>query len=250
MTAAMPPVYVISLARAKERRENMRRQLDALGMRYEVVDAVDGATLNSEEYIHRLRPLQFKMTYGREMLKGEIGCFLSHCAVWERVTKSEAGCALILEDDAVLPDDLPNIVTRVNECGWHWDAVLLSALPRRADVDVLCDLGNDRRLTRYKRRATTLAAYMIRPSGAKRFLEYCAEIRAPIDQMTSEYWKHGAAFYQVDPPPVKQSGEESQMNYGAAKQHLGWRVVASLIRKRERIKAALYLCANRPQRRL
>ena len=250
MTAAMPPVYVISLARAKERRENMRRQLDALGMRYEIVNGVDGATLKPEEYMRRLRPLQFKMTYGREMLKGEIGCFLSHCAVWKRVAENKAGCALILEDDAVLPDDLPDIVKRINECEWHWDAVLLSALPRRADVDVLCDLGNGRRLTRYKRRATTLAAYMIRPSGAKRFLEYCAEIRAPIDQMTSEYWKHGAAFYQVDPPPVGQSGEESQMNYGAAKQRLGWRVVASLIRKRERIKAALYLCANRPQRRL
>ena len=242
------PVYVISLARAEERRENMRRQLDALGMGYEIVDGVDGAKLAPEESPRRVRPVKFKMVYGREMTKGEIGCFLSHCAVLERVAESGVECALILEDDAVLSDDLPNIVKRVNECEWHWDAVLLSAAKRRALDAFLCDLGGGRRLVRYQRKPSTATAYMVRPAGAKKLLAHCAEMWAGIDHMYSEYWNHGAAFYHVDPPPVRQSGEESQMNYGAAKQYLGWRVIASLIRKRERIKAALYRRANRPQR--
>ena len=241
------PVYVISLARAKERRANMRRQLDALGMRYEIVDAVDGATLKPEEYMNRLRPRQFKMTYGREVIKGEIGCFLSHCAVLERIAESENDCALILEDDAVLSDDLPNIVKRVNKCEWHWDAVLLSAARRRSVDCVLCDLENDWRLVRYKRKPSSAAAYMIRPAGAKKLLAHCGEIRAGIDHMYAEYWRHGAAFYHVDPPPIKQSGETM---IGIAEEgSLGWRVVASFIRKRERIAAALYRRANRPQKR-
>ena len=42
----MPPIFVISLARAVERRADMIRRLDALNIRYEIVDAVDGADLD------------------------------------------------------------------------------------------------------------------------------------------------------------------------------------------------------------
>ena len=242
------PVYVISLARASERRENMRRQLGALGMAFEFVDAVDGSTLKPEQIPRRVRPAKFKMVYGRGILKGEIGCFLSHCAVLERIAKSGDDCALILEDDAVLPDDLPDIVKRINECEWHWDAVLLSAGKARAVDCFMCDLDGGRRLVRYKRKPSSAAGYMVRPAGAKKLLAHCGEIWAGIDHMYSEYWRHGAAFYHVDPPPIKQSGETSMIGI-AGNYSLGWRIIASLIRKRERIVAALYRRANRPQRR-
>ena len=81
-----PPVFVINLRRDSERRRHMTQLLDKIGIRAEFVAAVDGHTLSAADraaYDHR-RSLRI---YGVDMLDTEIGCFLSHYRLYERIVQ-------------------------------------------------------------------------------------------------------------------------------------------------------------------
>ena len=249
MTAQLPPIYVISLARETARREDIKQRLTALGANYEIVDAVDGKTIAPKEYMHRLRPLHSKIAYNGELTKGEIGCFLSHYNLWQKIANQTDDCALILEDDAVWDNDFAEVIAKVANCEWHWEIVLFSAGKSRPADYVLSDFGNGRKLVRYKRRPATTAAYLLRPSGAKKLLSHCQNIRASVDTMYTEFWKHGAAFYHLDPAPARQSGAQSQMEYETKHSPLIWQITASLRRKYERTISAIYRKQNPPQKK-
>ena len=117
-------IYVISLARAAERRADISAHLQALGLEYEMVDGVDGRALPPEEHARLLAP---GVTF---QSPGVVGCYMSHMAVYRRLVESGDAAALVLEDDAALN---PAIVP------------LLRAGPATLDFDYcFLDCGNDR----------------------------------------------------------------------------------------------------------
>jgi glycosyl transferase, family 25 len=88
------PVYVISLHDAVERRALIKKHLDSLDIAHEIIDAVRGDAL-SPEFIRKVNPT-------RNMSPGQIGCYLSHIHVYERMIEHQIPVALILEDDSTL----------------------------------------------------------------------------------------------------------------------------------------------------
>ncbi|GAB6276968.1 MAG: glycosyltransferase family 25 protein [Rectinema sp.] len=101
--------FVISLSGDDVRRSFMRRQLDALGIDYEFFDAIRGS-----ERIGDLRwydDVSVHHLEGRSLRPGEVGCALSHTAAYAEIVKRSLPWALILEDDAVLHRDLPNVLS-------------------------------------------------------------------------------------------------------------------------------------------
>ena len=207
MNAAIPfpPIYVVSLPRSHERRRSIRRRLDSLGRGYEIVDAVDGETVDWSQHTPRLRRLGCRISLGRDMVAGEIGCYLSHYALWERMVAEQTECALILEDDASWDGDFAAIVMQVMTVPWHWEVVALSENAPPPLDRVLCPLGDGgRRLVRYKGRASTTAAYLVRLPGAEKLCLYCRDITNALDGPWECWWKNGVAFYRVSPPPAKQ----------------------------------------------
>ncbi|MGI9337349.1 MAG: glycosyltransferase family 25 protein [Gammaproteobacteria bacterium] len=253
MTDKLPPVYVISLARAKERRENMTRRLNALGANYQIIDAVDGKALNPSQYAHRLQTREYFLKFGCQLTAGEIGCFMSHHNLWRQIADGKDDCALIVEDDATWDDDFAEVITRTIKCDWHWEVVFFSVQkPRPADC-ILCEVGKGRQLIRYKRRDwCTTIAYLISRQGAAKLLDYCQNIRAPIDRMYAEYWRNGVAFYCVRPPVVRESGETTTISGrdGKIKRTITEQIYGSIYRKADRIRQAIYLLANRPQKKI
>ena len=244
----LPPIFVISLARAAERRADIRSRLDSAGVSYEIVDAVDGAALDLTQFADRLRPDKYRIKFGRKFARGEIGCYLSHYNLWERIAAEKIESALILEDDAVWDADFFEVVARLPEVRWQWELVLLSAGDSRPIDRVLCDISGGRRLARHKRRAWTTAAYLVRRPAAEKLLDYCREIRAGIDCLYSEYWKNDVAFYFVDPPPVHQSGAESAVGAVAVPCNFAERVIGSILRKGDRWGQSLYCRTHSPRK--
>lgn len=88
------PVYVISLESARERRALMTEHLRDLGIDYELIDAVKGSSLDSN-YRQSLNP-------NGNMSHGELGCYLSHIRIYERMIEQKISVALVLEDDTVM----------------------------------------------------------------------------------------------------------------------------------------------------
>lgn len=99
---SMDAIFMINLERRSERRVKMERSFREIGLEVENVPAVDGQTLTDES----LEEIGVKFLPGyadpfsnRPMTKGEIGCFLSHFWIWEKMRMEKLNEILVLEDD-------------------------------------------------------------------------------------------------------------------------------------------------------
>ncbi|KFB49662.1 Glycosyltransferase 25 family member [Anopheles sinensis] len=95
-------IYMINLNRREERRTKMLKHFDLLGLDVEHFPAVDGKQLDDKK-VHdlgiRFLPGYADPFHKRPMTMGEIGCFLSHYYIWERMVRLNQQEVLVLEDD-------------------------------------------------------------------------------------------------------------------------------------------------------
>ena len=207
---SFPPIYVISLARAAARRAAVRERLDALGLGYEVVNAVDGAVADPALYRHRLRQDLARRRRKRELSIGEIGCYLSHYQLWQRIVAEQTECALVLEDDAAPNGDFAAVVGGLLEVGVHWDVVILHTHRAKEIQTIARGVGGTKTdLGRSTSEIYGTAGYLIRPRAARKLLHVCREISEQVDVAWSKWWRTGLAFYCVKPAVVLEAEEES-----------------------------------------
>jgi len=104
-------IFVISLKDAADRRAFVSGQLEALGLEYEFVDAVWGKDHYTDPaYYDRQKALRIEL---RDMTPGEVGCALSHQKVYDMIAERGLPYALVMEDDAVVSPDLPEVLKRL-----------------------------------------------------------------------------------------------------------------------------------------
>ena len=101
-------IYIINLASAEKRAAFQKKQFSRLGLSFEVVSAVSTADVSEEHY----RRVAFD--WERPLSRAEVSCYLSHRSLWQRVI-DENTPALILEDDAYVSDDLPQLLNEMSE---------------------------------------------------------------------------------------------------------------------------------------
>lgn len=95
-------VYMINLKRRPERRIKMEATLKELGLDFVHLEAVDGKTLTDDVLIQKgitLLPEYTDPYHKRPMTMGEIGCFLSHYTIWQKMVELGQEEVLVLEDD-------------------------------------------------------------------------------------------------------------------------------------------------------
>lgn len=95
-------IYMINLKRRPERREKMERTLKELGLDFTYLEAVDGKLLTDEILAQKditLLPEYADPYHKRPMTMGEIGCFLSHYTIWQKMVELNQEEVLVLEDD-------------------------------------------------------------------------------------------------------------------------------------------------------
>lgn len=93
---------MINLERREERRRKMESSLKEIGLEVTPFAAVDGKLLTEEklkELNIQLLPDFIDPYNKRVMTLGEIGCFLSHYKIWERMVDEGLEEVLVLEDD-------------------------------------------------------------------------------------------------------------------------------------------------------
>ena len=106
-------VFVINLDKNPERLAWIQEQLDSMGIKFERFPAVLGSALSSAEYRQATSPFRSLMAYGATLEKGEVGCALSHMAVYRRIVAEGLPFALILEDDCTFSCDFHRVVCDV-----------------------------------------------------------------------------------------------------------------------------------------
>lgn len=95
-------IFMINLARRPDRYQRMTYNFDVLGVEAEWVPAMDGRNID-EEFLARegiqMLPQFSEPFHGRPLTYGEIGCFLSHYRLWQRIVEQDLDRVLIFEDD-------------------------------------------------------------------------------------------------------------------------------------------------------
>ncbi len=137
---AIHHVIVINMEHRVEKRAAMERQLhDCLHDRPDVtVDffpAINGQTLTPAALLERGGDIDrtWVNPYNNQPLThGEVGCALSHHAVWTRVRDGQWPNVLVLEDDVILPRDLMHMLeARMAELDDPWDLAYIGRKPLR-----------------------------------------------------------------------------------------------------------------------
>ncbi|VVC96124.1 unnamed protein product, partial [Leptidea sinapis] len=101
-------IFMINLKRRTKRRVLMENSFKELGLNVTYLKAFDGKTISKtflEKYDITLLPEYEDPYHKRPMKTGEIGCFLSHFVLWQRIVDEHLDVTLILEDDVhFVPD--------------------------------------------------------------------------------------------------------------------------------------------------
>jgi glycosyl transferase family 25 len=123
-------IIVISLERAKERREKIKSQLKSLNIDATILNAIDAHDLSESEKNKNIT-LKGGYRFGENFKPGEIACTMSHIKALEIAKNENWPYVIVLEDDVVLAEDFEkriNFLFKILPS--NWEHVYLSGIPR------------------------------------------------------------------------------------------------------------------------
>jgi GR25 family glycosyltransferase involved in LPS biosynthesis len=116
-------VFWINSKKRTDRAKNMTQRLSAFGVDAERFEAILGGSEIASKHIKDDGLFTPKIKR-RTMNNGEVGCFLSHRAIWKIAKEQAYDNVLILEDDAEFCDNFISSLELVNELK-DWDMLYL-----------------------------------------------------------------------------------------------------------------------------
>lgn len=193
MNTEIPRIVVINLQASIDRRRTMEAHLCELGLSPTFFDAIDGRKLSEEDVATVYDNERAKTTHWGALTRGEIGCALSHRAVWENLIASGDRGWLVLEDDAVLAADVPSWLRQLPGLVQDGDVVPFvhtNKMPYRFNRQKL----GDRWLVYVNQGFYRATAYYVTPLAARRLLLASLPLWFPID-----FWYGTPGYKGVTP---------------------------------------------------
>ncbi|HDL2220282.1 TPA: glycosyltransferase family 25 protein, partial [Mannheimia haemolytica] len=183
--------YLISLEKDVKRRELFFSQPNTED--FEVFSAINTMSSDWEALNNHFDLALFEQRYGRKTTKGEVGCTLSHLAVYQKIaedrTIAEDDYCLVCEDDALFADDFQKHLDALLAQNLKVDIILVgqSKIPTFNDSELELNypstfgfLQKNIPNSQYKYAYSYLnyfagtVAYLIKKSTACQFLAQCA----------------------------------------------------------------------------
>jgi glycosyl transferase family 25 len=185
--------YVINLDRAPARMARMNALLNALQIPFDRVRAVDGAALSPQLINDVSRPVVGFPAPN----SGQIGCFLSHKAAWERIAHGTDHFGLVLEDDVVFARNFQTIIRDPRITSGGSDVVRLEGWPEKVWLGRRgTRLGDGYALHKLTGRTFGTCGYLISRECAERLTRTVNYYRAPIDHML--FWRDSDMAIPLD----------------------------------------------------
>ena len=186
--------FYLNLELEAARRHSIEDQLACAGIPAERIDAVDGSKPLPPELSHYFHSKHV-------MDVGALGCYASHIKAWRQIARKRLPYALVLEDDAILPPGLSQLLSAIIAAlPRGWDMVHLGTEPDRAVCEI-AEVGH-RKIVQFSRVPPGAVGYLISRAGTQKLLE--AEPRVwPIDTDTRRPWVFELNVYGVVAPPIR-----------------------------------------------
>ncbi|NGM85970.1 glycosyltransferase family 25 protein [Parapusillimonas sp. SGNA-6] len=212
-----PPIYIISLAGADDRRSFMREQLAALDVPHEFFDAVHGARQPDHPLFSRYNDKKRAALRGANasLRPGQLGCFASHYLLWEKCIALKQAI-IVLEDDAILLPTFAAFHAKAHEFAQRYPLVWLQ--PSRKVLNQaghrLEQIGRFT-VKKFAKGFSGTTGYLITPPAAQTLLTYSSEWIYPVDNTMDRFYDHKVEAIGIDPVCVTQDDEfESFINAG------------------------------------
>jgi glycosyl transferase, family 25 len=178
------PAYVINLDRRPDRRDFMARQLDAIGVGWERLAALDAQTVGDARLAEEVALSNHLIPMGR----GSQCNACNHFTIMRRLVAERAPAALVLEDDIELSPEVADFVRSADWLPEGIGIVRLEKWSRRASSKLLGPpIGRSpvagRTICRLHSRIGGSGAYVITRRAAARLLEGKGILRHPIDHL-------------------------------------------------------------------
>ena len=213
--------FVINLDRFPERWQAMQERLEKFGLTAERISAVDGRNLSEKKRKNWVPALDdiSKINCPREILPGEIGCFISHRLCWQKLVDSNDDWALVLEDDIELSDRSINYIADTNWIPENIHLVQLHIWGRswssRVSRHKIQLATGDWLLKPIHPPALGTQAYLISKIAAKEALRLSNTLPCPVDNFLSGIYSSFAkkfATYRLNPAVVTTTDLPSSIN--------------------------------------
>lgn len=193
------PIWVLNLERSPERRAFIEALLNTLKLDYEIVNAVDGLKLTSEDILLYSRKDAMRCSE-RELNLGEIGCALSHVRMWQRIIDENINQVLIFEDDILIGEMMLRVLEVLDKLPKDWEFVNFATSAGKIPFgEPIYDIY---RVCEFTCFANCTGAYLINNSGARKLLKHAYPIRWTADGLTGKTYITGLVAYGIEPQLV------------------------------------------------
>jgi GR25 family glycosyltransferase involved in LPS biosynthesis len=191
--------FVIHLRRATTRRHHVEELQRACPFPTEIVDAVDGKFLSSDEIAAVYDRNRHLPAYPFVLRRAEIGCFLSHRLCWQKIVDEDLPYAAVFEDDAALDGKtiakaLMLVEKHIQSCGY----IQLPVRPIAGNSTVVAE---DQNVQMLKPAVTQLrlSGQFISQTAARELLRLTALFDRPVDTFLQMHWLTGIRALAVTP---------------------------------------------------
>ena len=204
-------IVLINLKRAAERHVRMARGFGALGLSYEIKEAVDGRNLSAEHLAQVDREARRELGLYPQA-NGSIANWLTQREAMKDLVVNGPEMMAIFEDDARLAPELPEVLAVLEQKRFAFDVVVLQRRhPKRRFIPV-APLTSRHTAGRVRYSDSGSEGYVITRAAAQHFLETTPRMVLAIDQALSRVWHSGLNVFYVDPPVVHHGGaDDSQI---------------------------------------
>jgi len=181
----------------------MTARLQKVGITPEFFPAVDGYQLdiaNLPAY-DRERRLRY---FAKDLKAGEIGCLLSHRAIYEKMLKEGIESAVVLEDDVFLEDDFKTVLTDIMAAPLQWDLIRFVGHGKVFEngYRTLANLQHGYSITRIPTSPSGAYAYLLKRAAAARLLSMMQKNWVPVDITHARAWETRLKTLFIHPSPV------------------------------------------------
>tara|TARA_B100001989_G_scaffold222129_1_gene175378 strand:+ start:1456 stop:2256 length:801 start_codon:yes stop_codon:yes gene_type:complete len=200
----MIPTFVISLKDEQQRRDYSAAHLRQRGFEFEFFDAIDARKMNvlsHPDYDHARR----RRSHGRDLKPGELGCFLSHRAVYQKIITDNLPFALVVEDDCIFHENAKDVLEAFLAKNLEFDVIRLLGSKKVAEgkhrkiLPICQKSGEEFWLIRLRTAYGGTHATLISQAGARKLIKATRKFAYPIDTLMGRCWETGIQAYSIQP---------------------------------------------------
>ncbi len=176
--------------------------MDRLGLKFEFFDAVRGSDLTEDQIARVYDADKNAKVFKRPLSKPEIGCYLSHHALWDRIGKGAAAGAIVLEDDFDPDGALPALLDELCRLDLSNCLVKLHSEKTVAGA-TLATLAGGYRLLAPNQVPGFAVGYVVERRAAAALAEKSLPFGRPVDIDLKHWWEFGVSVLIVQPTALR-----------------------------------------------